>query len=104
MYLTTRVFYNHFVGGYRSSECRTYTWYLFTNSLLLDRKSYSFCDTVVRFWPHLPCTFHEIFRRCYFVYSKVKEDFFYLYGHVHTFDSCRDTIRTAPHGAGRSQA
>ena len=32
--------------------------------------------SLVRFLPHLSRTFHEVFRRCYFAYTKLKEDSF----------------------------
>ena len=39
--------------------------------------SYVFCAACTHAW--IPCTFHEIFRRHYFIYTNVKEDFLSLW-------------------------
>ena len=61
--MSSNAFSNHFEGRYRISEFRTSTWYLFTHSLLLYRKSYSF----VRFLPHLLMVKYHVLSMKYFV-------------------------------------
>ena len=91
--MSSNAFSDHFEGRYRISEFRTSTWYLFTHLLLFVR-TISASSTNGK----IPCTFHEIFRRCYFVYTKVKEDFLFLWP--------RPTIvqRHNPHRADRGRA
>ena len=63
--MSSNAFSDHFEGRYRISEFRTSTWYLFTHSLLLYRKSYSF----VRFLPHLLMVKYHVLSMKYFVMS-----------------------------------
>ena len=81
---------------------RTSTWCLFSHSLLLYRKSYSF----VRFLPHLLLFKYHVLslKYFYFVYTKVKEDFLFLWPRTYLRSlSCHNPQkrRTALIGAER---
>ena len=78
--MNSNAFSNHFEGRYRISELRISTWYLFSHSPLLYRKSqYSF----VRFLPDLLMVKYHVLSMKYFVdvtlFTKVKEDFLFLW-------------------------
>ena len=61
--MSSKAFFNHFEGRYGISEFRTSTWYLFSHSPLLQRKSYSF----VRLLPHLLMVKYHLLSMKYFV-------------------------------------
>ena len=103
--VNSNAFSNLFTRGYRLSECRA--WYLLTHSLLLSvfcvgnlTRFAALSRTISASSTHakISCTFHEIFRRCYFAYTKLKEDSFFFWPRTYLrLLSC--LIRTAPHSA-----